>query len=78
MTGTHNQLSGKSVQLLAQAASVPYSKDFLFSLENQFLECKQVHDATWQCVNGSGMGMTCSGEISDATFHILCETKMGM
>jgi len=75
MTGTHSQLSDKSVQLLAHEDRKSYSRAILFALENQFLECKHVPAATWQCINGSGMGMNCSGEISDATFYILCEQR---
>ena len=46
-----------------------------FVLENQFLQLDH-YPAFFQVMSGSGMGLACSGEVSDAAFYFLAEKEL--
>ena len=67
MSGDHQTLIDYSSMFFSGSERLRYRMGLRFMLENQFLQFDHC-PAFFQVMSGSGMGLACSGEISDAAF----------
>ena len=74
MSGSHEMLIHQSSRFFQGHQKHMYVAALTFILENQFVEVPGF-DILWQVVSGSGMGMICSGEVSDAAFYFPAESS---
>lgn len=74
MSGQHRELIDFSAAVIEQEAEqIMYRKLATFIVENQVVTLRNQEDIAYKVKRGSGMGVACSGEISDLCFHGLCE-----
>ena len=76
MSGSHDVLVTESSRFLRGDEREQYRIALQFILANQFVTVPGCDDMElWQVTCGSGMGMICSGEVSDASFYQLAERR---
>eukprot|EP00973_Karenia_brevis_P086840 12043907-Karenia_brevis.AAC.1 len=73
LNGTHHDLAVScSCMLVGESKRLLYDL-LMFTLYHQYVSAEQLEFRTWAVRLGSGMGKTCSGEISDWHFYLLVE-----
>ena len=69
MSGTHTALTQDSSSHMDHPLRSAFRKITHAVLRNQFVRVPNAGHRLWQVMCGSGMGMSCSGELSDMTFY---------
>ena len=76
MTGDHDLLVKNACDFFPSTESETVKPMLKLILDNQFLSNKFGDSATYKVVMGSGMGMPCAGEVSDASLCTLLEKRL--
>ena len=69
MSGEHSTVAESASQLIDADKRVAFKKLLHVILEHRLVSLQGPSD-TWKVKAGSGMGLMCSGEVSDATFQL--------
>jgi hypothetical protein len=72
MSGVHSDIVKASSELVGLETRPAFSMMLQCILRNQYIKLQDV-DGTWKTSVGSGMGVPCSGEVSDAAFYCMVE-----
>eukprot|EP00959_Pyramimonas_sp_CCMP1952_P058791 1227705-Pyramimonas_sp.AAC.1 len=73
MSGTHSVLREQSSKFFHGGQQRRFTRVLNFILGHQCVELPGIPEHLWKVLHGSGMGMICSGEVSDSTFFQLAE-----
>ena len=75
MSGSHNDLASSCARLVSPEVRRGFTKMLQMILRNQYVVLDKSAETAYHTKVGSGMGMLCSGEISDACFYDLAEKE---
>ena len=78
MSGIHSDLLLKSVKHVQGNLKVAFGKDADFVLKNPFIELSSDDLEAYKVEVGSGMGVECSGDVSDVVFFELAERNFAL
>ena len=73
MSGGHEELTSLTAGAVESGVRKHYIALTKLILGAQYLECASFPQELWKIVRGSGMGLICSGSISDVAFDRLAE-----
>eukprot|EP00959_Pyramimonas_sp_CCMP1952_P276245 5774400-Pyramimonas_sp.AAC.1 len=74
MSGQHNDLVEYSSRGVPEGSERTAFKIMLRAiLRNQIVQVEGVPNVSWTVKIGTGMGLGCSGEVSDTAFHFMVE-----
>ena len=65
MSGSHQQLSSACKSMVDQSIQEPFGQMLDHILNSQFVTIPHLEHQWWHVQRGSGMGMICSGDVSD-------------
>lgn len=69
MSGSHSELCSCASGLVHSSKRQALREAIDFLLENQFVSHWSLPNQAWMTIQGSGMGMVCSGNLADAVFN---------
>lgn len=76
MSGRHSKLLELCAPKVPACRREGFKQMLAFVLDNQFVEVVPTSLYIWKVVQGSGMGLECSREVSDTAFHCLAEESV--
>jgi len=73
MSGEHDELLDTCCNEVSQDEEDDFRSVLKSILGSQYVSVRGCNDTVWKVVRGSGMGVVCSGEVSDVCFYALAE-----
>ena len=73
MTGEHSEICGACSSVVTSNWRIDFHALLEVILGSQHVMIPEVQDRAWKVIEGSGMGLLASGEISDVALCVLCE-----
>ena len=68
MSGVHSDIVSHSSAFLDGGLKAAFKALLSTILDCQYVTCDTCPDVVWKVLVGSGMGLQCSGEVSDAAY----------
>ena len=72
MSGRHSELSSHGKLAAEEVIRDVFNDMITFILGSQYVRVEG-RSGVWKVVSGSGMGLLCSGELSDFVFYVMVE-----